>query len=410
MTMLGHQGILAAVAGGVTKGKTIFGSSPANSTLGISAGATRVWGVGTTQTVANTANAYGLIPAGTITDLGVAWTSTTTSGGSGTFINLVDTAANTLGVTVPSGAAASTLYSTGSVASNGLNPWQWTTFGGQSSGTLQARGFIANLAGTAAHTQLLGTTTTLTLNTASVTRYVLPVGAVSYGTVQAQAQIKMSYAGTIAAWSLNMETNTRTATAVHLTKNGVIASTITTSASTPGYYSATPGASFNAGDLLGITVVTGTGVGTFGMNSLVLACTNPSAAISDVWVQVSYAMPATGFTGYVPIVGVGNANATIYSSVANNRWALKFAATLRTPQIYTSTNSATSSVVATLMVNGVASGVSVTIPALTTGWVTGTGEVTVSASDTVSWRVVSGGGTGTTVIGALGLQVEYLSG
>lgn len=26
MTMIGHQGVLAAVAGGITKGKTIFGS------------------------------------------------------------------------------------------------------------------------------------------------------------------------------------------------------------------------------------------------------------------------------------------------------------------------------------------------------------------------------------------------
>lgn len=410
MTMIGHQGVLAAVAGGVTKGKTIFGATPASSTQNIGAGTSRIWGIGVNQTVANVANAFGVLPAGTLTNVGVAWTTTTTSGGSGAAANLISTFGDVFGVTVPSGTPTGPYYSTGSGATSGSSPWHWATFGGQSSGQLNVRGFVANFAGTAAHTQILGTATSLTLNTASVTRYVLPIGAVSYGTVQAQAQIKMSYAGTMAAWSLNLETNTRTATAVHLTKNGVIASTITTSASTPGYYSATPGASFNAGDLLGITVVTGTGVGTFGMNSLVLACTNPSAAISDVWVQVSYAMPATGFTGYVPIVGVANSNATIYSSEANNRWALKYAATLRTPQIYTSTNSATSSVVATLMVNGVASGVSVTIPALTTGWVTGTGEVTVSASDTVSWRVVSGGGTGTTTLGALGLQVEYLSG
>lgn len=221
----------------------------------------------------------------------------------------------------------------------------------------------------------------------------------------------LGHQGVLAGWSVYLLTNTRPSTSTFaLTINGVTVSTLTASASTPGFYSATPGTAFASGDRIGITQVTGTGVGNLLPSSMVVVLGNPTAAISDVWAQIPYGYSTNGLVIYGPIVGTFNSNAILYAVAGNNDWALKFAATLRTPQIYVLTNSATDSVVFTLYVNGVASGVSVTVPALTTGWITGTGEVTVGAEDLIAWHSLKSSGTGTMTPLRIGLQVEYLSG
>ncbi len=406
MTMLGHQGILAAVAGGVTKGKTIFGSGIANGTLGVAAGASRIGGLGTTAFPSSTGAAYGNPVAGTYTDAGVAWTANSTSGGSGVFVNLINNSGSlNLALTIPSGAGAGRLYSTGSSSGTA---GEWAFYGGQSGGALSVRGVAANFAGTSIHAQVLGNATTSSFGTPSVTRYLAPVGATSWGTVQSQNEIKASFAGTIAGWSIYAPTNTRpSTTTLNLTVNGATVSTISVLASTPGSYSG-GGGTFNAGDLIGITQVTGAGAGNLLPSSMVVVLGNPTAAISDVWAQIPFGYGTNGVVVYGPIVGTFNSNT--YPTESYNDWALKFNAILRTPQIYVFTNTATADVVFTLRVNGANTGVTVTVPALTTGWITGTGEVTVAASDLIAWHSLKSSGTGTMTPLRIGLQVEYLSG
>lgn len=68
------------------------------------------------------------------------------------------------------------------------------------------------------------------------------------------------------------------------------------------------------------------------------------------------------------------------------------AGTVSLPAIRISANATTSPSTVTLMVNGVASSVTITIPAGTTGWFTGSGTVTIDDNDGLIWRIVNGGG------------------
>ncbi len=135
---------------------------------------------------------------------------------------------------------------------------------------------------------------------------------------------------------------------------------------------------------------------------------------SDVWSYVD----ATGYTiataYYIPILTFSSTNATYRAAATYNDMQLGYAATLAVPQVYVESNTSTVACTIRLLVNGAASGVSITIPVGSgAGWITGTGTVTVTSTDRVVWEALgptASGGAGALVAPTLGLQIQYLSG
>lgn len=412
--MLGHQGILAAMrsTGGGTK--TIFGAFPNGSPLSVSSTVTpRSFGP-TGQTQATTTVARGRTgAAGEFTDLQVTYWTTTTSGGAGTTIELVDaTLGDTYTVTIPSGSTGYPALSVATQPTTATQEWQWFGINGTGvTGALTLYGLTASFVGSAGqHVQLWGGNITTGTATASATRYMLVAGTIQYQSTIAQAELRLSAAGTIVEWSVYVLTNGRsTATTFQLLVNGVVVSSAVVPGGGTGLYGSTTPAAVNVNDLVCLAVVTGTGTGSITTQSATLSCVM-AGLFSDLWVYGGTALAASGTTVYWPILSVGSSSATLNASPATAGCRLNFAATFQIPQVYVRTNSATVATTLTLMVNGGASGVSVTIPAGTTGWVTGTGSVTVAATDVVAWRAAVAGGSGTIGPMHVGIQIEYLSG
>lgn len=93
-------------------------------------------------------------------------------------------------------------------------------------------------------------------------------------------------------------------------------------------------------------------------------------------------------------IPVGSSNANQGSSSAGNgsRTRLYKAGNLSLPGIRVLTNATSDSSTATLYINGSATGVSITIPAATTGVIDGAGDVDVSPGDEADWIVVTAAG------------------
>lgn len=409
--LLGQQGIIASMTAGSAPGKTLFAAFNNNSTIGIAAGAFRIWGGGTGQVLATTSSSYAYLGiAGTVGDLQVPWISTNgTSGGSGINVTLSESTGTLLSLTIPSGSTAFPFedFSTAPVASN--RSIQWNVFNGASSGTIQMNSFAGTFIGGSEHAQWLGGNSISGISTASVSRYLTPVGSLTYRTVLAQAELRVGVAGTIRAWGVHVTTNSRgTATDVTLNVNGVAQSSLNVFAATTGIFSALPSITVVPGDLISVTITTGTGAGTILVGSLAMTTTH-TGQVSDIWIQVPNSISA-GATWYFPIITTSNASSGIYLSIAPNQLALRYNATLSTPQAYVITNTLTVDQVWTLMVNGIASAVTLTVPATTTGWITGTGSTDVISTDLLAWRVTRAAGSGASTLSYVGLQIEYTSG
>lgn len=403
----GQQGILAA--SGTPPGKTVFAAFRAGSTLSVAAGVGQTWGAAG-QVLASTTASYAHVGiGGTVTDVQVPWIGTNgTVGGSGVFVDLVTTSGSLATITIPSGSTAYPFQSSTSAALPANRALAWAVYNGASSGSIQMNSFAGSFIGTT-HAQLWAGTSVLGFTTASASRYLTPAGSLTYRTVLAQSELRVSVAGTIRAWGIYVNVNSRgTATTFTLTVNGVGVSTQNVFASTPGLFYATTSIPVVPGDLISVTITTGTGPGTITTGTLALTM-DYTGRTSDIWMQ----MPTTvlpNATWYFPIIATSSSSSSIYFSITGNQLSLRFNATLSNPQLYLITNSLSVAQTWTLMVNGVASAVSITVPALTTGWVTGTGSVAVLSTDLLAWRLTTPAGSGTSTLSYVGLQIEYTSG
>lgn len=412
--MIGHQGILAAMrsAGGGTK--TIFGAFPNGSPLIVNSTVVpRSFGLAGQTQATTTASRGRTGVAGEFTDLQVTYWTTTTSGGAGTAIELADaTLGDTYAVVIPSGSTGYPALSVATQATTASQEWQWFGINGTGvSGALTLHGLTASFVGSAGqHVQLWGGNITSSNAFASTTRYMLVAGTIQYRSAIAQAELRFTAAGTIVEWSVYVLTNGRsTDTTFQLLVNGVVVSSAVVPGGGTGLYGSTTPAAVSVNDLVCLATVTGTGTGSVTTQAATLSCVM-AGLTSDLWVYGGSALAASGTTVYWPILSVGSSSATLNASPTTAGCRLNFAAALQIPQVYVQTNSATVATTLTLMVNGGASGVSVTIPAGTTGWVTGTGSVTVAATDVVAWRAAVAGGSGTIGPMHVGIQIEYLSG
>jgi hypothetical protein len=105
---------------------------------------------------------------------------------------------------------------------------------------------------------------------------------------------------------------------------------------------------------------------------------------------------ATVYTSLVPSIessGTETFNRTLARTPGT--WAL--------PGIRISANATTAASTATLLKDGVSTGVSITIPAGTTGWISGTGSLAVDGTTALGWAIVNGGG-GSLTMTAMSMQ------
>jgi hypothetical protein len=97
---------------------------------------------------------------------------------------------------------------------------------------------------------------------------------------------------------------------------------------------------------------------------------------------------SSGATVYMPIAPTIESSGT----ESANRTRARVAGTYARPMIRISANASTGSTVYTLMEDGVATSVSITVGAGVTGLIEGTGTLTVDGTTALSWRCVNGGG------------------
>jgi hypothetical protein len=99
---------------------------------------------------------------------------------------------------------------------------------------------------------------------------------------------------------------------------------------------------------------------------------------------------AASLTRYMPIVGSSIAEQT---TAASREVETRAAGTFIRAEVNVTANTLSSATTVTLLVNGVASSLVISIGAGTTGTVTSTGSATVAAGDTLVWEIVTGTGT-----------------
>lgn len=413
--MLGHQGVLAAVSGGVTQGKTIFSTRSYGYALRISARGGAPWSTQFADTTSSAAVAYSVGYPGTISDVQVPYIATNTNASNSVMGPYNFTSGLTLYATIP-GLSTAPAYNTGTlaVAASDEILWIWQRL---AAGTVTVFTSVATFAADPGegHIQLLGSSNTI-FSDASSTRYGfftgVATGLPSVATAVAQAEIRVSAACVLSRWETQVTNNPRTTdSTIFLTVNGVTVHSFTLAAGTTPTTIATPGTVLAAGDRVAWGCTNGAGSGSINMGSG-LTLRNLTEAKSDVWASVAaYTLtPAL----YIPILtftatGVMYPAAAVYNSIK-----LGYAATLAIPQVYVQINTSTVPCTIRLLVNGVASGVGITIPVGSgAGWITGTGSVTVTSTDDLVWEALgpaASGGAGTLTAPTLGVQIQYLSG
>jgi hypothetical protein len=257
----------------------------------------------------------------------------------------------------------------------------------------------------------------ISFSTASVTRYVSPLGqmlpyvdfAYTPHTTEGAWRPPVGAAGTIDRLNINVFSNARTSDTVFtLRVNGVdTTQTVTVGAGVTGDVITTGDpVVVAAGDLLSLKVVTGAGGG-----ALALACTSMSFE-ADEGVVIHHSMmgdlainsaPSTSARGG-PIHGTVEGNSFGQSwdgspVSSGNPYSARVhtAGVVSRLSVYVPTNTSSVDQTFTLWKNGAATALTVTIPASTTGVFTNNAdEISVAPGDTLHYRMVAtaGGGTG----------------
>lgn len=412
--LLGHQGVLAAVRGGVTQGKTLFSTRAYGYNLRMSTRTGPPWATVFADTTLSALVAYAPGCPGTISDVQVPYIAANTNAGTSIMGPYNLTSGASLYATIP-GLSTAPAYNTGtlSVAASDEIIWVWQRL---AAGTVTVFASVATFAADPGegHVQLLGTSNT-TFSDASATRYGYFTGSpgVTVSTARASAEIRVSSACVLSRWETQVTSNTRaTNSTILLLVNGVTVASFTLTAGTTPTTITTPGVSLVPGDTIAWGCTNGTGSGSINMGSG-LTLRNLTAAVSDVWAYVDNVYTATPAL-YVPILTYAATGATYPVSAVYNSIKLGYAANLAVPQLYVATNTSTVPCTVRLLVNGVAAGPTITIPVGSgAGWITGTGSVAVTATDDVVWEALgpaASGGAGTLIAPMLGLQIQYLSG
>lgn len=416
--LIGHQGVLAAVSGAVTQGKTLFSTRSFGYGLRITSRHGSPWDAVFTDTsfsnVALVSYAVGF--PGTISNVQVPYIATNTNASNSVMGPYNLTTGGALYATIP-GLSTAPAYNNGSLAVAASDEINWTWYR-LAAGTVTVFASIATFAADPGegHIQLLGTSNTV--YGLSSTRYGyftgVDTGVGSTTTLSASAEIRVSSACVLSRWETQVTSNPRTTNStIFLKVNGVTVHSFTLTAGTTPTTIATPETVLAAGDRIVWGCTNGTGSGNMNMGSG-LTLRNLADAKSDVWSYVD----ATGYTiasaYYIPILTFSSTNAIYRAAATYNDMQLGYAATLAVPQVYVESNASTVACTIRLLVNGAASGVSITIPVGSgAGWITGTGSVTVTSTDRVVWEAlgpVASGGSGALVAPTLGLQIQYLSG
>lgn len=409
---IGQQGILAA--GGVAQGKSLMGtySSTTTALTTVNRYAPVGGSVFTNSSDAlRTSLSLGL--PGEISDVQNPGFVTNTEPGSVTFSQGIFS--RTLGTGLyasTAGGVTTPTYSTGSLvlgAADEINFNQVT-----SSGTAAMRGILATFRHTGTgYVQVYGFGTVIPSGS-STTRGTSIVGPTQSTTVNAPwLDVRLSVATRLLSAKFRFFSNTRTTdTDIQLTVNGVAVASGTQAAGSISDLTLTANYDASPGDTVRITFVMGAGSGNLNLNGIVVA-NNLSTLQSDVFCPQRTSCWNAASVQYCPLVANAASNTAQSGVLAYNQHTIGFRATLDTPQVYVSTNGGTAPSIARLLVNGAASGVSVTIPVgVINQWITGTGSVEVGPTDLVAWECTSAivsGGTGNANPTMLGIRCTYLS-
>lgn len=410
---IGQQGILAA--SGAAQGKSLMGTySSATTAL---TGVNRYTPVGG-STFANSSDAlrtsFALDVPGEISDVQNPGFVANIEPGSVTFSQGVFS--RTLGTGLyasTAGGVTTPTYSTGSLAIAATDEINFNQVA--SSGTATMRGILTSFRHTGTgYVQVHGFGAAV-LSGTSTTRNVSIVGpSQSVSSSSAWLDARLSVATRVLTVKFRFSANTRTSsTDVRLLVNGVaVVSGVQLAGSIADLTLAADYAA-SAGDTVRIEFGMGAGTGNLNVTGGVVVTNNLSTLQADVFCAQRVSCWNAASVQYCPLVA-NAASSTAQSGVlAYNQHTLRFRATLDTPQVYVSTNGGTAPSIARLLVNGVASGVSVTIPvAATNQWITGTGSVEVGPNDLVAWECTSAivsGGTGNANPTMLGIRCTYLS-
>jgi len=106
---------------------------------------------------------------------------------------------------------------------------------------------------------------------------------------------------------------------------------------------------------------------------------------------------------YVPINGSLGANSTVEAKVAAR---LPVAGNLTSMSVYIYSNTSNGSFTVTIYKNGSTTGQILTVTAASTGWQTWTGSIAYAATDTISFRAVNNGGSGSVLLETIVSQYE----
>lgn len=307
------------------------------------------------------------------------------------------TQATDLAVVVAGGAtAAATAAGSLAIAATDVGCLAYTSDAG--SGSVQLRAVCATYTRTeAGYATFLGVGELSNTSATDTFIKLCGPGGLGYAT-RALAELRIGFSGTLTALSVYVSIDTRPgSTVLEVLVNGGVAATLDTG-STTGLKTAVLAVALAAGDLICVRVP-GAASGSITISAALATIVNSAENVGDLWCADGAAI--TG-TYYVPVIG-GTAGVTHRAVLGYNEVTLGFSARLSTPRVYLSIASA-SPTTATLLVNGVASSVVVTVAAGVTGWFTGSGSVDVGPSDRLSWQQVNSGGT----IRARGCRIEYL--
>lgn len=208
------------------------------------------------------------------------------------------------------------------------------------------------------------------------------------------AQVKFYNAGAlsnlrvyVSAYSVNGDTTIRTR------KNGANGSqsfTIPNGSGSGYYYDDTNTDSVSAGDLFAVQVVTGGSSGSIGMTSIacVFAATTGTATI---WGANASNTLSRNTVYYRPVAGDLTANTT----ESNCQVRVKNAGTIKNFRVKINTNSINTDGSTCPRINGAdVTGMTITLPASTTGIYEDTDSASVAAGDDVNYRLTTGTGSG----------------
>ena len=413
--LIGHQGILAAGGSGVVQSKSLMATySAAVSTLTSSVFYSPVGG----SVWANSSDALrtALSPGvpGELSDVQNPGFVTNAAPGGTIFYQAANNrSTGTVLFAFTGGGVVTPTYSTGTVAVGASDEIQF--YQTASGSTATSRGFLANFRHTGTgHVQIYGFSNQASISGSGVTRYTAVVGFTqSISANAAWHDVRVSVATRLLKAAFRFFGNTRTVdTTIQVLVNGVAVASAVQPAGSTADLTITINYDASANDTVRFAYVMGVGSGNFGLNGI-LVTNNLTSTASDLFVAQRTSIWNAASLQYTPLLS-GAASSTANSGVlAQNQHTLQFRATLDTPQVYVSTNGGSAASIARLLVNGVASGVSVTIPvAAINQWITGTGSIEVGPNDLVAWECTSAvvsGGTGNANPTMLGIRCTYLS-